>query len=262
MSYKIRDANRSLSPGHPELLSRSERMWLFAEQHRTAVIIGVLLICFAAIAIGGIFWFQHQQEQEALVLEHKASQLYLDRSLDDPDQAKNNLDKAITLYQQIVDEYPRTSSAEVAWYFLGNARTEQENYSEAIKAYENYVSSFQTNPTLLGLVYQRLGAAYILNGQRQKGLEAYNHALNVQGALNKDQVLFELAKLEEDADNTEQALTYYKRLQDQYPASPYVNEATMRIRLLESPSELPEDTPTEESSTTPDEETSMEEKGE
>lgn len=250
MSYKIRDPNRSFSAEHPELLSRSERIWLFAEQHRGAVIMGALLVCLVAVAIGAIFWLEHQHEQEALVLEHKATQLYLDRSLDEPDKAKENLAKAITLYQQILDEFPHTSSAELAWYFLGNARTEEENYPGAIEAYENYTSSFQNNPALLGLVFQRLGSAYILNGQRQKGMDAYSQALNVMGALNKDQVIFELAKLEEAEDHTEQALTYFKQLQDQYPASPYVNEAIMRIRVLEPPKEVPEEDKAEGDKTT------------
>ncbi len=258
MSYKIRDPNRPSSAEHPELLSRSERIWLFAEQHRNALIIGVLLVCLVGVALGAIFWLQHQHEKEALALEHRAAQLYLDRDLDNPDQAKANLDEAMTLFQQILDEFPRSSSAELAWYFLGNARAEQENYTGAIEAYEAYVDSFQNNPTFLGLVFQRLGSAYIFNGQRQKGLDSYTQALNLSEALNKDQVLFELAKIEEAEDHTEQALTYYKQLQDQYPASPYVNEAIMRIRVLEPPQELSEDPPAIDSPMATEEESTEE----
>ncbi len=241
MSYKLRDINQPSPSDHQELLSRSERIWLFAEQHRNAVLVGVFLVILVVLAIGAIFWVQHQNEQESLGLERQATQLYMDRSLDDLDASKSNLDKAMTLYQQILDEYPRSSSAELAWYFLGNAHAEQENFPGAIKAYENYISSFSSNPTLQGLVFQRLGSAYILNNQKQKGLAAYSQVLNIPGALNKDQVIFELAKLEEEDNNTSQALTHYKHIQDQYPASPYVNEATMRIRVLEPPQEAPDE---------------------
>ena len=237
MSFKIRDINQPFSTEPSELLSRSERVWVFAEQHRSAGIVGVLLVCCIAVTIGAIFWLEHQHEQEALGLGHRAAQLYIDRSLDDPDTAKANLNKAITLYQQILDEFPHTSNAEMAWYFLGNARTEQENYPKAIEAYEQYVSSFSNNPMLAGLVFQRLGSAYILNGQRQKGLDVYTQILKLPGALNKDQVIFELAKLEEAKNHPEQAFTYYKQIQDEYPGSPYSNEATMRIRMVESSQE-------------------------
>lgn len=260
MSYKLRDINRPSPSEHPELLSRTERIWLFAEQHRKAVLIGAVLVCFMAVALGAIFWLQHQNEQKSLALEHQATQLYLDRSLDDPDTSAANLDKAITLYQQILDEYPRSSSAELAWYFIGNARFEQENFAGAIEAYEHYVASFTNNPTLRGLVYQRLGSAYILHDQRQKGLDAYAQALNIPGALNKDQVMFELAKLKEADNNTAQALTYYKQIQDQYPASPYINEAIMRIRVLEPPTEAPEEAPEKDSASATEKESPTDKK--
>ena len=246
MTFKIRDPSRALASEHPNLLSRSERMWLFAEQHRKAVIIGLLLVCIVTAGIGGIFWMEHQHEQKALALEYQAGTLYFDRSLDQPEKAKANLEQAIAFYQQILDEFPHTSSAELAWYFLGNARAEQENYSGAIKAYESYLSSFQNNPTLRSLVMQRLGSTYIITGNRQKGLKIYNQILTLTEALNEDQVLFELAKLEESDDHPNQALAYYKQLQDQHPASPYVSEASLRIRVLEPPPEDSQDNSEEE----------------
>ena len=246
MAFKIRDPSRASASEHTEFLSRSERIWLFAEQHRNAVLIGLLLVCIVAAGIGGIFWMEHQHEQEALALEHQAGILYFDRPLDQPEKAKTNLEQATALYQQILDEFPHTSSAELAWYFLGNARAEQENYSGAIKAYESYLSSFQNNPTLRSLVMQRLGSTYIITGNRQKGLEVYNQILTLTETLNEDQVLFELAKLEESDDHPNQALTYYKQLQDQHPASPYVSEASLRIRVLEPPPEDSQDDPEEE----------------
>ena len=246
MTFKIRNPNRASASEYPDLLSRSERIWLFAEQHRNAVITGVLLICVIAAGIGGIFWMEHQHEQEALALEHLAGTLYFDRFLDEPEKTKANLERAIALYQQILDEFPHTSSAELAWYFLGNARIEQENYSGAIEAYESYLSSFQNNPTLRSLVMQRLGSTYIITGNRKKGLEVYNEILTLPEALNEDQVLFEMAKLEESDNHSSQALIYYKQLQEQHPTSPYLREAAVRIRVLEPPPKDSQNDPKEE----------------
>jgi len=253
MTFKIRDPNRALALENQGLLSRSERMWLFAEQHRNSVATGILLFCIVATGIGGIFWMENQHEQEALALEHQAGTLYFDRSLDEPEKAKANLEKAITIYQQILEKFPHTSSAELAWYFLGNARIEQENYSGAIEAYESYLSSFQNNPILQSLVMQRLGSTHIITGNRKKGLEIYNQILTLPEALNEDQVLFEMAKLEESDNNSNQALTYYKQLQDQHPVSPYLSEAALRIRVLEAPTEDSQDNSGEESPATVEE---------
>ena len=250
MAFKIRDPNRALALENQGLLSRSERMWLFAEQHRNSVATGILLFCIVATGIVGIFWMENQHEQEALALEHQAGTLYFDRSLDQPEKAKANLEQAITLYQKILDEFPHTSSAKLAWYFLGNALIEQENYASAIEAYESSLSSFQNNPTLRSLVMQRLGSAYIITGDRQRGLEVYNQILNLPGVLNEDQVLFEMAKLEESDAHSIQALTYYKQLQDQYPTSPYANEAALRIRVLETQAEDSQDNSRKETPST------------
>ena len=97
---------------------------------------------------------------------------------------------------------------------------------------------------------QRLGATYITTGNRQKGLEVYNQILALPESLNEDQVLLEMAKLEESDNHSNQALTHYKQLQDQYPASPYASEAALRIRVLEALPEDSQDNPEEKTSPT------------
>lgn len=237
MSYKIKDISKQVAKEHPEFLSRSERVWLFAEQHRGAVIAGVIVAGVVAILLGALVWVEYQNGQAALALEHQAAQAYLDRSLDDLDAATENLNAAIALYRQILEDYPRTTSAHLAWYFIGNALAEQNDYPGAIDAYHHFINQTGTPPALLGLVYQRLGATYLANGDRERGLEAYQHVLNLPHTLNKDQVLFELAKLEEYDNRSSQALALYQRLVEEHPGSPYASEATMRVKVLEQPAE-------------------------
>jgi len=52
-------------------------------------------------------------------------------------------------------------------------------------------------------------------------------------ALNKDQVLFELAKLEEEESQPEKALAYYQELFELHPTSPFANEASIRVKAFE-----------------------------
>ena len=245
MTYKIRHLSKQMGTGTPQLLSRSEHVWLFAERHRRALMTGIVVAVLVLILLGVLFWIQHQQEQEALALEHRAAQAYLDRSLDDGDTAKEKLQEAVTLYRRIIEEFPHTASAQSAWYFIGNALAEQNDHAGAIEAYQRFIDQAGTPPALLGLVYQRLGSSYLANGEREKGITAYTQILQMPRTLNKDQVLFELAKIEEYAKHNDQALARYKQLLDEHPTSPYASEATLRIRILEPPVEEPE-TATEE----------------
>lgn len=240
MTYKIRHLSKQVGAENPQLLSRSERVWLFAELYRRALITGIVVAIMVVILLGALFWIQHEQEQEALALEHQAAQAYLDRSLDDGGAAKEKLKEAVALYRRIIEEFPRTASAQTAWYFIGNALAEQNDQAGAIDAYQHFIDQAGNPPALLGLVYQRLGASHLANGEREKGINAYTQVLQMPQTLNKDQVLFELAKLEEHETRHDEALARYKQLLDEHPNSPYASEATLRVKILEPPSEEPE----------------------
>lgn len=240
MTYKIRHISKQMGAENPQFLSRSERMWLFAELHRRTLITGIVVAIAVVILLGALYVVQYQQEQEALALEHQAAQAYLDRSLVDVDTATEKLQEAITLYRRIIQEFPRTASARSAWYMIGNALAEQDDHAGAIEAYQQFIDQAGNSPALLGLVYQRLGASYLASGDRAKGITAYTQVLEMPQTLNKDQVLFELAKLEEHAKRNDEALARYKQLLDEYPTSPYASEATLRVKILEPPVEEPE----------------------
>lgn len=240
MTYKIRHLSRQVGAENPQFLSRSERMWLFAELHRRALITGIVVAITVVILLGALYLVQYQQEQEALALEHQAAQAYLDRSLVDGDVAAEKLEKAITLYRQIIEKFPRTASARSAWYMIGNALAEQDDYTGAIEAYQRFIDQAGNSPALLGLVYQRLGASYLASGNREKGIAAYTQVLQMPQTLNKDQVLFELAKLDEHEKRNDEALARYKQLLDEHPNSPYASEATLRVKILGPPADEPE----------------------
>lgn len=240
MTYKIRHVSKQVGAEIPQFLSRSERMWLFAELHRRALITGIVVAITVVILLGALYVVQHQQEQEALALEHQAAQAYLDRSLVDVDTATEKLQEAITLYRRIIEEFPRSASARSAWYMIGNALAEQDDHAGAIEAYQHFIDQAGNSPALLGLVYQRLGASYLASGDRAKGITAYTQVLQMPQTLNKDQVLFELAKLEEHEQRDDAALARYKQLLDEHPNSPYASEATLRVKILEPAAEQPE----------------------
>jgi len=216
-----------------DLLSRKDRVLLFVEQYRIAILVGVVLIVVAAVALGGVVWLERLDSEQALVLEGKAQLLYYDRPPDKPEQAQDNLGMAADLYRQILDQYPRTSSARRSLFFLGNVLMEQNDLKGATETYQKFIEQYPDEEMLLGIVYQRLGHAHLLNGNQDHANEAFSKVLDLPNAINKDQVLYELAKLKEADENTEKALTLYQQLMAQYPTSPFFNEASLRVKILE-----------------------------
>ena len=252
MAYKIKDASpKSGMMDEAELLSRKDRVLLFVEQNRIAIIVGIVLTVVVAVALGGLVWLERLDSEKAVLLEGKAQLLYYDRPTDKPEDTQENLGKAADLYRQILDEYPRTSSARRSLFFLGNTLMEQNDLNGAIETYQQFIEQYPDDEILLGIVYQRLGYAHLLNGNQGRAYAAFSAVLDLPRAINKDQVLYEFAKLKEAEEKTEEALVHYKQLMAQYPNSPFFNEASLRVKILDpedvSPVQGEESEKTEES---------------
>jgi tetratricopeptide (TPR) repeat protein len=233
MSYRIRLPSKSEPIDQSHLITGLERFWLTLQQNRSAVVVGIFVVCAAMAIVAGVLWYDHQTSQKALALYREATEHYLTRPADQPQQADQNLKQAIAMYRQLVQEYPRTSVAPVALYQLGNAFVQINDFDAAIDAYRRFVLLYPNHTTVLSLVQQRLGYAYLLKGDREEAVKAFSAVLDIPGALNKDHVLFELAKLEEARSRPEGALAHYQELMKSYPNSPFASEAGVRSKVLE-----------------------------
>ena len=83
------------------------------------------------------------------------------------------------------------------------------------------------------MVLQRLGYAYLIKGDQDAATKVFTTALEMPGTLNKDQVLYELGKIEEAQSRPEGALARYQDLSKTYPNSPFAGEAAVRAKALE-----------------------------
>jgi outer membrane protein assembly factor BamD (BamD/ComL family) len=234
MSYRIKHEAKTIQADEAHLLSGMERLLITLEQHRRSVLLGVGVAVLAVAAVVGALWYDAQQESAAAEVHRQATQLYLDRPADNLAKADENLKQAITLYRRVVEQYPRSRSAQLSLFQLGNALVQINDIGGSIEAYNKYVATYGTNKMMLGLVYQRLGYAHLLSGDREAAVKAFMNVLALPGTLNKDQVLFELGKLEESLSRPEGALAHYQDLVKVFPNSPFAGEATMRMKALEA----------------------------
>ncbi|HJU05433.1 MAG TPA: tetratricopeptide repeat protein [Nitrospiraceae bacterium] len=233
MPYRIKIDSKDTFTDEAHLLSGMERLGLRLQQYQWPIVIGFLVILAAAAAVGIVIWLDHRNTEQAIALEQQATRLYLDRPVDQPGKADENLRKAIALYQQTIENYPRSSIAPLALYRLGNALVQANDLDGAIKAYQRFVAMYGDSTSLLSLVYQRLGYVYLLKGDAAQAGNALSAVLGMPEAFNKDQVLFELGKIEEAHARPEGALVRYQELMKAYPNSPFAGEAAVRAKALE-----------------------------
>lgn len=232
MAYRIKPVLKTTLMDDAQLLSGIERFWLKVEEHRRAVLGGALLVILAAAAVGAALYYSQRQEEQAMDLHREATRLYLTRPAAQPQQADENLKKAIELYRQLVERYPKTPAGELATYELGNALVQANDLKGAIEVYKTYLGAYQGNKSLRALVHQRLAFAYLLNGDRDQAAREFTAVLETPGALNQDQALFELGKMEEAQSRPEGALARYQDLTKNYPRSPFAAEAEVRMKAL------------------------------
>jgi tetratricopeptide (TPR) repeat protein len=234
MPYRIKIASKDQAPDEAQLRNGMERLLDVLQERRRAIVTAVGLLFVVVAALIGVGWYDHRQAQQAVELERQATKLYLTRSVDQPAKSEEQLKKAIELYRQVVADYPRAPVTPVALFRLGNALAQAHDVGGAIEAYTRYTRNYGVNQRLLGLVYQRLGYAYLVQGDRDQAVKAFTAVLEVPDTLNKDQVLFELGKLEETLSRPEGALARYQDLMKAYPNSPFASEAAVRMKALEA----------------------------
>ena len=239
MAYKIRIINKKQELKRPdEFISTMDRLSESVRVRARTVLLVAGLIFAAAAGFGGWIWFQAQQEEIAAEVAFRAAAFYHDAGAPSAEEGdtkptrEENLEKSIELYRQVVTHYPRTRSAFLSRYYLGNAFLELGKYDEAISEYQVFVERHPDSPMFIGLAYQRQGYSYLSKGEKEAAQVSFENSLATEQTLNKDQVLFELGRLHERQGKKEDAVGKYQTLIGDHPDSLLAHEARVRLRGL------------------------------
>jgi outer membrane protein assembly factor BamD (BamD/ComL family) len=251
MSYRIKVPAKTLPVDEAHMLSWLDHTLHRLQDYRRPLLVAVGVLVLAVAVVGGVFYVDRQASQKAQDLEREAMRFLTATSANDPQKADHALKEAITRYRQIVDQYPRTPTAPLALYHLGNALVQANELSAAIEAYQRFLMLYGSNPSMTGLVQQRLAYLYLIKGERDQAVKALTAILETPGTLNRDQALFELARLEESQSRPEGALAHYQDLIKNYPNSPFTSEATIRTKIMDV-KKTQESTPVSTSATSAD----------
>jgi outer membrane protein assembly factor BamD (BamD/ComL family) len=234
MTYRIKVPPRSLPVDEAHLVSSLEDKLTGLKEYRWPLLVGCALLVLVGAGVWAVLWYDSQAASKAGDIEREATRHYLTRPANDPQKTELNLKEAIVLYTKIVDEYPRTPSAPLALFGLGNALVETNQLDSAIAAYTRFLSNYSSNAPLAGLVQQKLAYAYLAKGDRDQAEKSYLAILDSPGSINRDQAMYELARLEESQSRSEGALKRYQDLMKTYPNSPFASEAAIREKILDA----------------------------
>ena len=234
MTYRIKVPPRTLPVGEEQLVSGLEHWLIGLRSYRWSLIVGFVLLLLMGMGLWGLFWYEEQNASKAQELEREATLRLFTRSSTDSQKTATNLKEAIALYKRVLEEYPRTPTAPLVQFSLGNAYLQSNEVDSAIEAYQRFTSTYASNTSLLGLVYQKLGYAFLLKKDLDQAAKAYSSILDLPGAMNRDYALFEVARLEENRSKPDEALKHYQELMKTYPNSPLTSESAVRVKVIEA----------------------------
>lgn len=234
MSFRIRVESKNRPLSEEQLLGEMDHAWVFLEKHRRELLVGTLLVFLTVGVVLGVLWYERRASDALVELDRQATTSYLDRPVGQPAKADENLKQAIALYRKAAEQYPNSEGSHLVLYKLGNALVQANDLQGAVDVYQQYIAKHGSNKLMLGMVYQRLAYAHMLKGDSEQAIKVFGGLIHVPGALNKDQALFELGKIEESQSRPEGALARYQDLMKTYPGSPFAGEAAVRIKALEA----------------------------
>lgn len=197
-------------------------------QHRSALMTAVIAVAAVlAIALGAWYYFRQQDQKASFALSQalRTAETPI-RPAGVPEQpgfpsfaSSNERDtKARKQYQDIVDQYPHTSSADVARYLLGVSSANLGDFASA-ERYLNAVASVY-NKDLSSLAKFALASAYSKNNKDAQAIEIYKQLMDKPtNAVSKVSVQFELAELYKQKQQPLEAKRIYEQIQKENPAT-------------------------------------------
>ena len=216
------------SVGQAARQARASMRWLLA---------GIAVAVIAGSAVGGFLWMRQQDERAAADLLHEATRSASERSLlggPPSTRSAEESQKAVVTFRKILADFPRSSVAPQAAYLLGNTLSDLKDWDGAVRAYEDFLTRHGTHRSLIPLVYQRLAYAQLAQGKVEEAEKTFAAVVQINGAPNRDQALFELGKIDEILKRPEGALAHYQEIVKDHPSSPFAAEATVRIKTLDA----------------------------
>lgn len=135
-------------------------------------------------------------------------------------------------FLDIIENYNGTPAAGLAQYSTGMAYLNTKQYEKAI----SYLEDFSSDDVLLSaLANGALGDAHAQLGDNQKALKYYKAAVNASdNGFTTPKYLFKAGLVGANMNQNSEALGFFKRIQDEFSASPEAAQIEIQIGRLEN----------------------------
>lgn len=205
-----------------EFISWGSKAMTYALTHVKYIVLGVLLLAVLIVAI--VLWWQHRaaREETAFTLLGKGIALY---------QQADEREEALSVFTELINDYPRTTGGEVALLYRGRGYMLREDYEQAVADFELFLKR-SSEPFLRGIALNALGNSYIAMGRYQQAIDSFQRVLATGNEWLRPYVLLQIGICWENVGEMKKAAEAYQDSLDLSPPPPWGTLARVRLKKL------------------------------
>jgi tetratricopeptide (TPR) repeat protein len=213
--------------------------WSVAHQNKL-IVAGVIVAVIAALAIGG--WYYLEQQDEKASVEFSTAVRTLDTPVrppnmpPQPDQPSfaSSTERATAAhkqFQEIVDKYPLTHAADFAHYFLGLTSADMGDNAAAERELQK-VTAYH-NADISSLAKFALASVYRNTSRSKQAVDLYNQIIaKPTTTVPKTTAQIELAATYQSSNQPLEAKRIYEQIQKENPSSQASQMAAEKLQAL------------------------------
>jgi len=127
--------------------------------------------------------------------------------------------KAIEKFEKVISEQSGSFNAAASMVYVGKAYQRMNNCDKAVEYFKKAKNNGKLAQPLLFGVYEGEAICHFDKKEFEKAVEIWKEWLNTKTDLYKDHALYYIGLSYEKSGKNEEALSYYKRLKDEYSKS-------------------------------------------
>ena len=224
---------RSELKAQDEITTTLERLTETAMARRNEVFIAAAVVLAVVLAFFG--WRYYSSSRTAAAQKELSNVIF---AFNDPAVKAENerFEKTIVAAQKTMGDFPGTSSASLAQYYLALSQDGLGDMANAVKNLEDVIGRGDVNAKPIAQF--ALAGVYKRNGDLQKAIDVLKQ-LDTAGGYSKAAVAYELGSVAEAANQKEVAQTAYSKVVTDSADSPFRSDAESALKRMGLPVPVP-----------------------
>jgi outer membrane protein assembly factor BamD (BamD/ComL family) len=210
-----------------EFISFSSRAIGFFSTHvHELKIAGVIVLGLLVCYLGGYAYLRY--------VDHKGQAAYneayyLLTESGEPEQYQANLNKAVEIFQRVIESHGWSDAAKLALSQVAYGKFMDAKYDQSIKLYSKFDKEVSGDPDFDTLSVLAIGACYEAGGDFKKAVDALKRVLDGPDSPFKESAAYSLTRVYRLDHQTEQSQAALKSFIENYPSSPLVPMAKAHL---------------------------------